>query len=78
MEIKEKLMIENKKYLVVTNSIIKIIGVFEIPANRKNINSKFTNAGYVKEVFTDPGILKHFKDYWYPDFRDVYFFRNDY
>ena len=67
----------DKSALLVANSIIRVVGVFETTAKMKTVTAKFTNADYEREVITNPAAVSHFKNYWYPDFRDIYFLKKE-
>ena len=63
----------NKIDYNVSNSIIRIIGVFETIGKVQNTVKKFENANYISEVIDKKnGFIKN---YWYPEFRDIYFFK---
>lgn len=63
-----------KEKLNITNSIIRITGIFEF--DRINTLEKdFLDFGYVRQLIDDNSSLFH-KNYWYPEFRDI-FFRNE-
>lgn len=67
----------NKSELIVKNNIVRIVGVFDFPTKQKNINGKFEKDGYTQEIISDELSLKHYKNYWYPDFRDIYFLKKE-
>ena len=62
----------DKNTLEVSSSIIKIVGVFESTPVKKTI-SGFKSIGYVAEELGERA-KKFYKDYWYPEFRDLLFF----
>ena len=66
--------LQAKKDLIVSNSIIRIIGVFE-EKNNKDFNKKLTDNGFEKEINQDP--YSFHKNYWYPEFRDLMFLQKE-
>ena len=70
-------MSTDKSSLLVANSIIRVVGVFETTSKIKSLTAKFTNADYEREIISNPAIVSHFKNYWYPDFRDIYFLKKE-
>ena len=66
----------DKNTLKVSSSIIKIIGVFE-SVNVKKTISGFKSIGYTSDSLDDD-TLSFYKNYWYPEFRDLLFlFKGD-
>jgi len=66
----------DKNTLKVSSSIIKIIGVFE-SVNVKKTISGFKSIGYSSDSLDDR-TLNFYKNYWYPEFRDLLFlFKGD-
>ena len=66
----------DKKNLNVSSSIIKIVGVFE-SVNVKKTISGFKSIGYTSDSLDDD-TLSFYKNYWYPEFRDLLFlFKGD-
>lgn len=59
----------------VNDSIIRIVGVFESKKHLKLAN-ELLKFGYSKEQLTDDS-KKFYKDYWYPEFRDLLFFKEN-
>ena len=70
-------MIINKPDLVVKNAVVRIVGVFETTTKLKTTFAKFTGANYEREKISNPGSINHHKNYWYPDFRDIYFSKKE-
>ena len=66
----------DKKNLKVSSSIIKIVGIFE-SVNVKKTISGFKSIGYTSDSLDDD-TLSFYKNYWYPEFRDLLFlFKGD-
>jgi hypothetical protein len=66
----------DKKNLKVSSSIIKIVGIFE-SVNVKKTISGFKSIGYTSDSL-DERTLDFYKNYWYPEFRDLLFlFKGD-
>ena len=61
----------NKLALEVSNSIIKITGIFE-SENINRLELDFITKGYKSEIINDSAQQFH-KNYWYPEFRDIFF-----
>lgn len=59
----------DKQSLKVNNSIIRISGIFESDLNSAT-DRKFKEAGYIDETIKDQ---QFHKNYWYPEFRDIFF-----
>lgn len=59
----------DKQSLKVNNSIIRISGIFESDLNSTS-ERKFKEAGYIDETIKDQ---QFHKNYWYPEFRDIFF-----
>ena len=59
----------DKQSLKVNNSIIRISGIFESDLNSAS-EQKFKEAGYIDETIKDQ---QFHKNYWYPEFRDIFF-----
>ena len=59
----------------VNDSEIRIVGIFEAKKHTK-LAKEFVNNGYVPEVLSDDA-KKFYKDYWYPEFRDLLFFKEN-
>ncbi len=59
----------DKQSLKVNNSIIRISGIFESDLNSTS-ERKFKEAGYIDETINDQ---QFHKNYWYPEFRDIFF-----
>ena len=59
----------DKQSLKVNNSIIRISGIFESDLNSAS-ERKFKEAGYIDETIKDQ---QFHKNYWYPEFRDIFF-----
>ena len=59
----------DKQSLKVNNSIIRISGIFESDLNSFT-DRKFKEAGYIDETIKDQ---QFHKNYWYPEFRDIFF-----
>ena len=64
-----------KKNITVTNSIIRIIGVFE-HSNTKRFNKDLFENGFIRE--NNDESKKFLKNYWYPEFRDLMFLQKEY
>ncbi len=61
----------NELTLKISNSIIKITGIFE-SENLNQLEHNFISKGYKSEIIDDTS--QHFhKNYWYPEFRDIFF-----
>jgi len=59
----------------VSNSIIRIIGVFETTGRLQTIVKNFKDSNYKEEeIDTNNSFIKN---YWYPEFRDIYFFKSE-
>ncbi len=58
-----------KETLKVNQSIIRITGIFETDS-LKSTERRFINSGYTQEVIKDQ---QFHKNYWYPEFRDIFF-----
>ncbi|MEN9399148.1 MAG: hypothetical protein RL632_249 [Bacteroidota bacterium] len=67
----------DKSSLKVRNAIVRIVGVFETKGSVRTLASKFKQEKYTEEVIDDPKTLDYFKNYWYPEFRDLYFLRQE-
>ena len=66
----------DKKTLKVSSSIIKLVGIFESTPVEKTI-SGFESIGYTSDLLDDV-TLGFYKNYWYPEFRDLLFlFKGD-
>ena len=66
----------DKNTLKVSSSIIKIVGIFESSPVKKTI-SGFRSSGYTSDSL-DERSLGFYKNYWYPEFRDLLFlFKGD-
>lgn len=61
-----------KENLIVSNGLVKIVGIFEFDASYKKHIKKIKSDGFVQEL---PNEIekKIYKDYFYPEFRDVLF-----
>ena len=59
----------------VSNSIIRIIGVFETTGRFQTNVKNFKDSNYKEEeIDTNNSFIKN---YWYPEFRDIYFFKSE-
>ena len=59
----------------VSNSIIRIIGVFETTGRLQTNVKNFKDSNYKEEeIDTNNSFIKN---YWYPEFRDIYFFKSE-
>lgn len=67
----------NKAELIVSNSIIRIVGVFELKSSMKSSVQLFQQNNYCTEIQTIEKNKDHLKNYWYPEFRDMYFFNRE-
>ena len=66
----------DKNTLKVSSSIIKIVGIFESSPVKKTI-AGFRSIGYASDSL-DERSLGFYKNYWYPEFRDLMFlFKGD-
>jgi len=66
----------DKNTLKVSSSIIKLVGIFESSPVKKTI-SGFRSSGYISDSL-DERTLGFYKNYWYPEFRDLLFlFKGD-
>ena len=66
----------DKNTLKVSSSIIKLVGIFESTPVKKTI-SEFRSSGYTSDSL-DERTLGFYKNYWYPEFRDLLFlFKGD-
>ena len=66
----------DKNTLKVSSSIIKLVGIFESSPVKKTI-SGFRSSGYTSDSL-DGRSLGFYKNYWYPEFRDLLFlFKGD-
>jgi hypothetical protein len=66
----------DKNTLKVSSSIIKLVGIFESTPVKKTI-SEFRSSGYTSDSLDDD-TLGFYKNYWYPEFRDLLFlFKGD-
>ena len=61
----------DKNTLIVSSSIIKLVGIFESSPVKKTI-SEFRSNGYTSDSL-DERSLGFYKNYWYPEFRDLLF-----
>jgi hypothetical protein len=61
----------NELTLKISNSIIKITGIFE-SENLNQLEHNFISKGYKSEIINDTSQQFH-KNYWYPEFRDIFF-----
>ena len=61
-----------KENLIVSNGLVKIVGIFEFDASHKKHIKKIKSDGFVQE-FPNEVEKKIYKDYFYPEFRDVLF-----
>jgi hypothetical protein len=66
--------LQAKKDLIVSNSIIRIIGVFEKKGSKK-MDACLIEHGFEKEINHDP--YSFHKNYWYPEFRDLMFLQKE-
>jgi hypothetical protein len=57
----------------VNDSVIRIVGIFEASKPIK-LASDFAKQGFILEEFSEQ-TKKFYKDYWYPEFRDLLFFK---
>ena len=64
-----------KKNLIVNNSVVRIIGVFEQNVNKNKFKTKLSSSGFKKIEERDPGSF--YKNYWYPEFRDMFFLQKN-
>jgi hypothetical protein len=64
-----------KKNLIVTNSIIRIVGVFEQNINKDKYKARLGAAGFMGLVEKDTSSFH--KNYWYPEFRDMFFLQKN-
>jgi len=60
-----------KNTLKVSSSIIKLVGIFESTPVKKTI-SGFQSSSYTSDSL-DERTLGFYKNYWYPEFRDLLF-----
>ncbi|MFN5912184.1 MAG: hypothetical protein ACK45H_12670, partial [Bacteroidota bacterium] len=67
----------NKTELIVNNGLVRIVGVFETSNKPKQTASRFMQSGFEVENIKDPFALNFHKNYWYPDFRDIYFLKKE-
>jgi len=67
----------DKATLKVANAIVRIVGVFETSGSLSAMISKFEQELYLRENIQEPKTLDYFKNYWYPEFRDLYFIRKE-
>ena len=67
----------DKGKLIVKNSIVRIVGVFESSSKMKELHERFTLNNYSLEKISDAKTHDHHKNYWYPEFRDIYFFNRE-
>jgi hypothetical protein len=66
----------DKNTLKVSSSIIKLVGIFESTPVKKTI-AGFRSSGYTSDSL-DERTLGFYKNYWYPEFRDLLFlFKGD-
>ena len=66
----------DKNTINVSSSIIKLVGIFESSPVKKTI-SGFRSSGYTSDSL-DERSLGFYKNYWYPEFRDLLFlFKGD-
>jgi hypothetical protein len=61
----------DKNTLKVSSSIVKLVGIFESTPVKKTI-SEFRSSGYTSDSL-DERSLGFYKNYWYPEFRDLLF-----
>ena len=65
----------NKDFLKINKSIIKITGIFEFDGIT-GVEKLFKSNGFNKEILKPDSIQFH-KNYWYPEFRDIFFMKAD-
>jgi hypothetical protein len=66
---------DNNKDFKVSNSLIRIIGVFETTGRVQTTVKKFIDFKYTEENIEPSNSF--IKNYWYPEFRDIYFFKTE-
>jgi hypothetical protein len=67
----------DKKNLTVKHGIIRIVGVFEGSKQLNRVLNSFLENSYENEEIKDVKKISGIKNYWYPEFRDLYFLKNE-
>lgn len=67
----------DKGNLIVRNSVVRIVGVFEVSSEIKKLHQKLIEFNYSQEEISDSEVLEFYKNYWYPEFRDMYFLKQE-
>jgi hypothetical protein len=65
----------NKADLIVSNALIRIVGVFETNSKLDATIKRFKTSNYSEEIINDESSF--YKNYWYPEFRDLYFLKKE-
>jgi hypothetical protein len=65
----------NKADLIVSNALIRIVGVFETSSKLDATIKRFKTSNYSEEIIKDESSF--YKNYWYPEFRDLYFLKKE-
>ncbi len=65
-----------KENLIVSNGLVKIVGIFEFQTSTRKHIDKIKSDGFKKETLTEDE-KKIYKDYFYPEFRDMLFTKNE-
>jgi len=56
----------------IRSALVKIIGIFENQGSAKKLEKKFLDFGYSKVLLNNDDIKFH-RNYWYPEFRNIWF-----
>jgi hypothetical protein len=68
--------VTEKENLIVSNGLVKIVGIFEFESTANKHIKKIKSEGYIQEIPTEEE-KKIYKDYFYPEFRDVLFVKKE-
>jgi hypothetical protein len=60
----------------IQSALVKIIGIFEAKDSIKKLEKRFSASGYSKVTLDNPDIEFH-RNYWYPEFRNIWFSNSD-
>jgi hypothetical protein len=56
----------------IRSALVKIIGIFESKRGINKLEKQFLTAGYNRVLLSDQGIRFH-RNYWYPEYRNIWF-----
>ena len=66
-----------KAALEVRHNIVRIVGVFEFSGKWNDLLNKLRDNDYQPEIFENEDTLGFLKNYWYPEFREIYFLKKE-